>query len=463
MASAHILDERACMTGNRTWRYLRGRSEKRGYNGEEFVPRSLLTDPTFVKRLSYRMFASNAEGREHLADDIAEVAPEVSFFLDTNIWGRNLEDTVWLSLLGRRDSVYVIPSVRLELQGWISRNSGYIGSRAILEKNPNLIVQGLPPTESDEMTAYMYYAYLLQSRRRAFHIYGVQFREEEGRDPSPEELMVGVQRTFGERGLALAHKDGRPIALDKWATDESLVYLAAAHALETGRPTVVLTKDQDVLEQFYKLWWFLDTHYRAMLMAEYYARNRFAFPIESFPSVRHARKLFDLRNGLLVNMGPQRMNAVLPREPTFVSVECWLVGKEMTRLTFGAETGMYRLLKIKGATGGLVSDQLEGRNLHPWLAPLPLGDKIADCVGVVYDRTVEAAGSRARVGMFDITHAVNNHERFSSLRADPGLSETGLWTPGVSATSSEMGLLTSTKPQSRSKTGLWLPPSRPSR
>jgi hypothetical protein len=266
-----------------------------------------------------------------------------------------------------------------------------------------------------------------------------------------------------ERGRALAHKDGHPVALDKWATDESLVYLAAAHALETGRPTVILTKDQDVLEQFYKLWWFLDTHYRAMLMAEHYAQNRFAFPIEPFPDVRHAQKLFDLRNGLLVDMGPRRMNAVLPRRPTFVSVECWLVGKEMTRLVFGAETEMYRLLKIKGATGGLVSDQLEGRNLHPWLVPLPLGDKIAECVGVVYDRTVEAAGSRARVGMFDITHAVNNHERFSSLRANPGLSETRLWTPEVSPTSSEMGLLTSTTPRDRSKMSLWLPPSRRSR
>jgi hypothetical protein len=451
------------MTGNRTWRYLSSRSEKRGYNGEEFVPRSLLADPTFVKRLSYRMYASDAEGREHLADDIAEVAPEVSFFLDTNIWDRNLEDAVWFSLLGRRDSVYVIPSVRLELQEWISRNPEHIGSRAILEKNPNLIAQGLPPIESDEITAYAYYAYLLQSRRRVFHIYTMKFREEVGRDPGPEELMVGVQRTFSERGLALAYKHGRPVALDKWATDESLVYFAAAHALETGRPTVVLTKDQDVLEQFYKLWWFLDTHYRAMLMAEYYARNRFALRIESLPDVRHAQKLFDLRNGLLVNMGPRRMNAVLPRRFTFVSVECWLIGKEMTRLVFGAETGMYRLLKIKGATGGLVSDQLEGRNLHPWLVPFPLGDKITDCVGVVYDRTVEAAGSRARVGMFDITHAVDNHERFSSLRADPGLSETGLWTPEVFPTSSGMGLLTSTKPQSRSKMGLWLPPSRRSR
>lgn len=44
--------------------------------------------------------------------------------------------------------------------------------------------------------------------------------------------------------------------VDSRATDESLVYFAAEHALRTGQQTVVLTKDQDVMEQFYKLWWF---------------------------------------------------------------------------------------------------------------------------------------------------------------------------------------------------------------
>src|SRR5579875_3189773 len=339
------------MADNRTRQYLSGRSPKRGYDGKQVLPVGTFDDPTFVPRLSYKFTSPNSAWRAELSESIRGIDSEVSFFLDTNIWDKNLEGEVWVALLSRSNSVFVIPSVWLELQGWIGRNPDYIGSRAISDKHPNLIIQSLPSQDSDEITAYAHYIYLLQSRRRIVDLYRLRFRERTGRDPGTDELMVGVQRTFGQRGLALVHKDGRSVPLDKWATDESLVYLASAHALKTGRPTVVLTKDQDVLDQFYKLWWFLDAHYRAMLIADHYARNRFKYPLRPLPDVDYINDIFDPRNGVLVDFGPKRMNAYLPRKFSFVSVECWLVRKEMMRLTFGAETEMYRLLKIKGATG----------------------------------------------------------------------------------------------------------------
>lgn len=441
------------MADNRTRRYLAATSAKRGYDGEEFVPRSAVDDPTFVSRLSYKFSAPSAEWRSDLAESIEAVDPEVCFFLDTNIWDKNLEPKIWQALLARNDSVYVIPSVRLELKDWILRNPEYIGSRAIQESNPNLILQDLPSAGSDEMTAYVYYIYLLQSRRNIAHFYKMQFREKKGRDPDSDELMAGIQRTFGERGLVLAHKDGRPVVADKWATDESLVYLAAENALRTGRPTVILTKDQDVLEQFYKLWWFLDTHYRAMLIGDAYSRDPFSYSIHKLPSVRHVDRFFYEENALLVEIGAGRMRAFLPRAHKFVSVECWLVRKEMTRLTFGAETNMYRLLKVKGVTGGLVSDKLQGRNLHPWLAPLPVGKRLATSVAIVRDRTITVPGSRAQVGMFDLTHAVNTHERHSRIVADPNLSQSGLWTPRQPASQSVMGLWAPRKPSGYSEMG----------
>ena len=238
------------MPDNRTRQYLSGRSPRRGYDGDKKLPAGSLDDPTFIPRLSFKFTSANATWRTELATSIREVPPEVSFFLDTNIWDKNIEDGVWIALLGRPNSVFVIPSVRLELEEWITRNADYIGSRAIAQKHPNLLIQDLPPQDSDEATAYAYYAFLLQSRRKIVDLYRWQFRQRTGRDPSANELMVGIQRTFGQRGLALVHKDKRPVPLDRWATDESLVYFAAAHALKTGRPTVVLTKDQDVLSAY---------------------------------------------------------------------------------------------------------------------------------------------------------------------------------------------------------------------
>lgn len=445
---------------NRTRRYLASTSAKRGYDREEFIPKDAVDDPTFVPRLSYRDSPPGAEWRSDLADSVETVPPDVCFFLDTNIWDKNLDPKIWQALLARNDSVYVIPSVRLELKDWILRNPEYIGSRAIRESNPNLIVRNLPPTDSDEMTAYAYYIYLLQSRRNIAHFYKMQFREKQGRDPNSDELMAGIQRTFGERGLVLVHKDGRPVVADKWATDESLVYLAAENALRTGRPTVILTKDQDVYEQFYKLWWFLDTHYRAMLIADAYSGDPFRYPMHKLPSVKYVDRFFYEENALLVEVGTRRMRAFLPRAYKFVSVECWLVRKKMERLTFGAETNMYRLLKVKGATGGLVSDRLQGRNLHPWLAPLPIGKRLETSIAIVRDRTITVSGSRAQVGMFDLTHSVNTHERHSRFAADPNASQSGLWTPRQSTGQSAMGLWPSRKPSDYSEMGLWRPPAR---
>jgi hypothetical protein len=450
------------MTKNRTKRYLTGTSPKKGYNGEEYLPPDLAGHPTFVKRLSYKFSDLGVKPRALLPTSIRDAPSEICFFLDTNMWDRSFEADLWNALLSRSDSVFVIPNVRLELQAWIGRNQDFVGSRAVLDRHPNLILKDLPPEDSDEITAYAYYVYLLQSRRMIRSFYAGHFREKHGRDPDPNELMVGMQRTFGERGLVLAHKDGRPVMPDKWAVDESLVYFAAAHALETGRPTIILTKDQDVLEQFYKLWWFLDTHYRALLMADAYAANRFGYPLYSFPDLDYAQQCFEPRDRVLVDLGPRRMNTFLPRNPTVVVVECWLVRGDLTRLAFAAETEMYRLLQVKGATGGLVSNKLEGRNLHPWLAPLPLAKNLRDCVAVAHDKTVTPPGSRARVGMFDLTHAVNTHERFSKLVTDPGISEKGLWTSRKSSTMSQMGIWASGPRQSRSPMGLWVPGNRAS-
>jgi hypothetical protein len=216
------------------------------------------------------------------------------------------------------------------------------------------------------------------------------------------------------------HKHGKPVILDRWATDESLVYFAAAHAISTGRPTVVLTKDQDVLEQFYKLWWFLDTHYRGMLMANEYARDPLRFRLHCLPDLPQVRMAFELDDGMLLERGAGRMDAVLPRGFDFVSSECWLVGSTVTRLVFGAERQMCRLLEVKGATGGLVSSQLRGRNLHPWLAPLPLGRRLIDSAAIVRDRALPIRGSRAAVGVFDLWHSVNTIERFHHLLPESG-------------------------------------------
>lgn len=53
--------------------------------------------------------------------------------------------------------------------------------------------------------------------------------------------------------------------------------------IETGREVVILTKDEDIQEQFYKLQWLLDTHYRGMLLADMYASDPSRFVTQPMP------------------------------------------------------------------------------------------------------------------------------------------------------------------------------------
>jgi len=282
--------------------------------------------------------------------------------------------------------------------------------------------------EDYEGVAYLYYVYLLQMRRNAFMAFREKLRRSMGGEPSMGDVSSAVQRALGERGLALVRKNRKSTLGDKWATDESLVVLAALHALKTGQPTVVLTRDQDVLEQFYKLWWFLDGHYRAMLMADRYADDPLAFRMHPLPDHPRTKSLFESTRSLLSELGSDRLTSVLPKRCDFVSAECWLIGDRFTRLIFGAERQMARLIEVKGSTGGLVSDRLDGRNLHPLLAGLPVGVRLADSVAIVRDHGVILNDGTTKVGYYDLEHSINTLE-VGSIHVPVSKERQRLWLP----------------------------------
>jgi len=412
---------------NRTLHHLTSRSIGRGFDGLEELPADLVNDPTFVRRLSFKGGELDWDSGT-LAREIAEAPEEVAFFVDSSMWDLAMDPAVWKALLGRHDSVYVIPNVRMELADWVTRHPTFVPAKALTAES-SLVDYAVPFTEANKFgrNALTYYVSLLQWRRRAASAVKLLKEQELGRIVSTEEVTAAVQRQLGQRGLLLVHKDGRRTAFDQWATDECLTYCAAEHGIRTGRPTVLLTKDHDILEQFYKLWWFLDTHYRAMLMADEYVADPFRHRHYPLPDVPMLEQAFDPKDGFLLDRGPSRMNAVLPDRFTFVAVECWILGRRLTRLTFGAEKEMHRLLEVKGQTGGLVSAGLRGRNLHPWLAPLPLREHLRSCAAVVYDRRQALSDGETHLALFDIWHAMNTHERFSHIVPEPPSSP--IWTP----------------------------------
>lgn len=416
------------MASNRTLNFL---SSARRSDGTEPLPRSVADDPTFVKRLSFR---SDSGGNVRtLVEAIAAIPSNVAIFLDNNIWDLSLGSNLWPALLDRERGVYVVPGVRIELEPWRKRNPSFVGSTAVEENRPPLEFLDLPP-EGSERKALVYYTSLLLQRRHAFRYYAANFERIERRVPDTAEVVAGVQKLYGPRALLMAYKNGTVVVPDRRATDEYLVCAAAIHGLKTGEPTIVLTRDKDVFEQFYKLWWVLDTQYRSMLMADAYASDPLRYPHLPIPQTMVTSNQFHFdEDAFLLEFGGMRMDEFLPKHHTFVSQECWLLTSSVTRLMFGAEREMQRLWEIKGETGGLVSDRLSGRNLHSYLGGTMLGRVnpylVANCAAVVRDKTCDV-GESVSISLLDVNYVLFSNERFTHLTRDQrAVTSSKLWTP----------------------------------
>jgi hypothetical protein len=335
-----------------------------------------------------------------------------AFFCDNCVYDYTAPDDLWEALLATPERLVMTPNVWRELHPWLIKHPdhGFVraykggGSAGLTLRNP-------PEEGAPGRKAYDYYVALLALRHDTLDRMRRVFRKENGREPNSDEekaLAADVQKAFGPRGFLLANKPAGRL------TDETLVYLAVEHALSTGRPTVVLTKDADVEEHFFKLLWLIETHYRGMLLADRYAKMFSQFRFRAFPErlLSHPAFPFEPENAVLIERDPD-MRDILPAKSRFVSIECIYIGKEFGHMAFGAEREMNRLLRIKDETGGLNTDRLGGRNLHASVSPLPLGG--TDCAAVAHDRWEFIQPNGPAVPKLDVLLAISTQERHATV------------------------------------------------
>jgi len=180
---------------------------------------------------------------------------------------------------------------------------------------------------------------------------------------------------------------------------------------------VILSKDEDILEQFYKLQWLLDTHYRAMLLADAYAAEPSRFVTHPVPEdCVDLNEMFEHNDGLLVERPPWLIGGhaapILPPYYRPVIVHCWIVGEKATSMAFCAEREMERLLLTKAATGGLNTYKFGEKNLHLWLAPLKVTERLRGCAAILRDKRTRSESGLTEIPLFDANQAVYCGERF---------------------------------------------------
>src|SRR5262249_36532180 len=136
----------------------------------------------------------------------------------------------------------------------------------------------------------------------------------------------------------------------------------------TGRETVILTRDEHVQEQFYKLKVLMVDHYFSMYLAARYAKDPLAFKTQPMPMDHPwASDMFVGKRNILLRRPSETLEEILPSNPATVPIYCWLIREQLTQTCFCAETEMKQLLGVKGRTAGLSTDLLDGRNCHVWL------------------------------------------------------------------------------------------------
>lgn len=343
---------------------------------------------------------------------------EVQWYCDANMFIAETDSAIWSALLAKKHRLVLAEPISLELSQWVAdpaHNSQLAAEVAKSQSDPAaaaIRLEELPVDESDA-TVMEYYVNLIGLRKKAFPILASRMREALGREPTNQELSNRCKDELGDRTQLLAKSGSQAKVPANKFNDEAFVAMAVLDAIRSGRETAILTRDEDVLEQFYKLIWFLDTHYRAMLFAERYAADAFCFGV---PTRLNSRP-DDMFEGevILLRKPSDELMELAPRRVTTIPIHCFLAGSQGIQLTFTAITDMRRLLDTKGRAAGLSTDKLGDRNCHICLGPMTATH--GNFAAIARDVSMGFRGQnfKWKMSLLDANLALASRESFSPI------------------------------------------------
>lgn len=253
----------------------------------------------------------------------------VAIFVDSSVFDDRIDQqALWEPVLAGLPEVMLLSDVLAESRNWLLERPSHPLIQAIASQHPRVLDAGKQLDEQDQQ-AMQYYLALLLFRRAPIRAMVAAREKETGRPielTEREAIHTTLQKELGNRAVKLARKISGPGV----CTDERLVFLAVEHALRTGQQTIILTQDADVEEQFFKLLWLLETHYRSMLLARVYPRNFSAFRPRPIPRTPLTDQLFRGSSNIWFDRDPG-LRFVLPDNFRFVAVSVMRLGTLFSR------------------------------------------------------------------------------------------------------------------------------------
>lgn len=306
-----------------------------------------------------------------------------SFFIDTGMldW-IEIDECLWEVLLSKK--VFLTYGIQKELSASRRKNQKFW--QAVDANHPNIVLLAKRGLGTGAELGIEYFIRLLGIRKQVFEIVETQLKHE-GKSTDLNCIRSEVQKLVGERGMRLASKGNEDRNKRNLMYDEEMLVVAFSHALMTGNDTTIITIDGDLVDQFIKLQYVVDSQYRAMLIAEEFAsepRNFLLLQSEKlvFPTAFEEEEFYLMPAGIEYRLVETKQNWVNIHVDR---IERSLEPTQFLPVLFSADRDMHRLFVTKGETGGLNTSLLSGKNLHLSVQPHP--ENSTPCaIAVVRDR-----------------------------------------------------------------------------
>jgi hypothetical protein len=329
-----------------------------------------------LERLSFG-FASTTRRENALLAERLAARTDWMIFPDTNQLDV-LGDDLWEALLEHRRHVALTARVVREIDGPLSRRTDHPLYRAVQD---GVVLSRPDAPDGFHLFAQEYYIALIMAWRSVRSVLEWSAAMKAGEPPGDAEkarIRKMIDREVERDRIIIETKEAKRVACGKplLCTDEHLVYHAISYALETGQPTMILSGDNDVASYFRHTIEMMLKHYRAMMIADRYADDPALFTLAQIPAEEAAGYFMPADDVQSIDLRHLRGHPRPTGESEPVAISCMTVTPHhVSELIFNAETGMYRVIRVKGETGGLNTDRLDGRNLYAWPALMGVPDR----------------------------------------------------------------------------------------
>jgi hypothetical protein len=303
------------------------------------------------------------------------------YFPDTNFFSKEIGRLVWEALLTRR--IAITPLIHQEIQPWLQTPFHNHDMRnAVLEAEQHgpdgwldRLLEGCPRAEQSQRIifpqltnaffdhGYQHYHNLLTIRRLIGLEIADEMQRQTGQPPSQEALMKEMMIRLGDRGFRVAKEAVEEGVSPTFLADEQMLLMAALTAVCSGQPTVILTRDTAIQEQFRKLWHLMNSDYVAHWCGEWASSGANIAEFKRFEG-DEVEYDFCLGNEISVLSAYKDgfEQAVLPQDFQPAICACLVVGGEPTKMVvspdvYCAEREMAGFLQTKARSGGKNSER----------------------------------------------------------------------------------------------------------